>query len=301
MKIIHFDVDADIAKYLDGTKVKKDVNNIKTCNAECITIKSSSNINENVLNKFPNLKLIVTRTVGTDHIDLEKCKLKEIAVYHIEDYGAYNIAEHTFALLLSGTRNVVQSFGEIKKGLFSYKKWLGIALKGKVFGIIGTGKIGLEVIKLAKAFGMKIVAFDVFENKEAEKKLGFKYVSFDRLLTSSDIISLHAPLLKTTKHIINNRAIKKMKKGVVLINTARGGLIDTQALIKNIKKFAFVGLDVIEEEGIFDSNNLLLKYSNIVITPHISFFSDDSIINIARKTQECVSNYRRSINIGRVV
>jgi len=301
MRTTHLDVDESISRYLNGQKSNQSITEYKAAGEECLTIKSSSKVTEETLKKFPKLKLIVTRTVGIDHIKLEECKARQIAVYHIEDYGAFNIAEHTFALLLAGTRNIVNSYTEVKKGIFSYIKWQGITLKDKTIGVIGTGKIGLEVIRLSKAFGMKVVAFDVFRNEKASEELDFKYVSLNNLLKIAHVITLHAPLLESTKHIIDELAIKKMKEGVVLINTARGALIDTEALLKYEDKFSFIGLDVVEFEDKFTSSNRLLKSQKVIITPHIGFFSDASVVNIARQTNNLIVSYIKGDESGRVV
>jgi D-lactate dehydrogenase len=156
------------------------------------------------------------------------------------------------------------------------------------------------MIKRAKGFEMEVVAYDVFQNKEAETAFGFTYVTLEELLKKSDIISLHAPLLAETNHMISEEEIKKMKDGVVLINTARGGLIDTQALVKLLNKFRFVGLDVVEGEDSFDLEHPLLHKDNVIITPHMAFYSDASIQIIAEKTIELFGNFEKGISEGRV-
>jgi len=305
MKTIHLDVDLELEKYLKEEKYSQALQNISNKNkyetVEAITIKSLSQVNKKTLANFPKLKLIITRTVGTDHIDLNYCKQKGIAVYHIVDYGSFNIAEHVFALLLSGTRNVVSSQKEIRGGTFSHSNYLGIALKGKKLGVVGTGKIGLEVVRRAKGFDMEVVAYDVFKNEKAAKELGFPYISLEELAKTSDVITLHAPLLESTKHMINKKIIGLMKEGAIIINTARGGLIDTKALVSQIKKFRWVGLDVLEDEEKFSKKNPLLKFDNVVITPHIAFFSDASVKTIAGETNVLIHNFERGDKQGRVV
>lgn len=294
MKTIHFDVDSELSKYLSGEKYPFSLSKIKKnqelANTEAISIKSISKADKSTLSKFPKLKLLITRTVGTDHIDLEYCKQKGIVVKNIFDYGAFNIAEHAFALLLAGTRNIISTQKEIRAGKFSFKGHLGFALQGKTLGVVGTGRIGLEVIKRANVFGMKVVAYDVIQNEKAAKELGFVYVTLETLAKESDVITLHAPYIPSTHHIINSNVIKLMKDGVILINTARGELIDTKALIANISRFRFVGLDVLEEEKNFTKNHPLLKFKNVVITPHIAFYSDESVKKIAEETRKMVEN-----------
>ncbi|QQS43346.1 hypothetical protein IPM65_04265 [Candidatus Roizmanbacteria bacterium] len=303
MNIIHFDVDRELNKYLPGEKKET---SLQACDeslqkeTEAVSIKTASQADAKTLSQFPNLKLLITRTVGTDHIDIEYCRGKGIAVYHIVDYGSFNIAEHVFALILSGTRNILSTQKEIKAGTFSYNGHMGVALKGKTLGVVGTGRIGLEVIKRANAFEMKVLAYDVYKNDQAQKELGFEYVELDKLLKESDIITLHAPLLDSTKHMIHQESINKMKDGVVLINTARGELIDTEALIKNIAKFRLVGLDVLEKEKEFSKNNPLLGLENVIITPHIAFYSDASVKKIAEETMRLLANFEKGSADGRV-
>lgn len=304
MNIVHFDVDENLLKQLEGTQfdyslqdyIENDISQI-----EAVTVKLASKADKTTLARFSNLKLLITRTVGTDHIDLDYCRVSEIAVYHIVDYGAFNIAEHAFALLLAGTRNIISSQNEIKQGIFSYAHHLGVSLKGKTLGVVGTGRIGLEMIKRAKGFEMNVIAFDVIPNKQAQKDLGFKYVNLEELALESDIITLHAPLLDSTYHMINTNIIEKMKEGVILINTARGGLIDTKAMIRNIHKFRFIGLDVLEDEQVFTKSHPLLEFPHVVITPHIAFYSDASVKKIAEETMRLIANFEKGDKDGRVV
>src|SRR3989344_6122846 len=295
MKTIHFDVDEHLAHYLSGDTRDISLQQLNTAedysSVKTISIKTASRADMTSLAQFTNLKLLVTRTVGTDHIDMDYCKERNIEVKNILDYGSFNIAEHVFALLLSGTRNILSTQKEIKKGTFSFKGHLGLALEGKVLGVVGTGRIGLEVIRRANAFGMKVIAYDVYKNEEAREKLGYQYVELEELAHHSDVITLHAPLLDSTHHMINASIIGKMKNGVVLINTARGELIDTNALIASIDKFRWVGLDVLEGEKEFSSRHPLLAYEHVVITPHIAFYSDASVKKIARETERMIDEY----------
>lgn len=304
MNIVHFDVDENLTKILESVKhayplqdyTGEDIDTI-----EAVSFKLASTADKTTLARFSNLKLAITRTVGTDHIDLDYCKVSDIAVYHIIDYGSYNIAEHTFALLLTGARNIVAAQKEIQQGIFSYAHHLGVSLRGKKLGVVGTGRIGLEVIKRAKGFEMEVIAYDVFKNETAQKQLGFEYVGLENLAIESDIISLHAPLMESTRHMINETIIEKMKEGVILINTARGGLIDTKAMIKFINKFRFVGLDVLEDEQVFTKDHPLLEYPNVLITPHIAFYSDASVKKIAEETVRLYHNFMNGVQDGRVV
>lgn len=297
MHIIHFDIDEEVGKYLKGNKTTNSILSFQDealcAEAECISIGHMAPINQNTLARFPRLRFFITRSVGMDHIDLAYCKSRGIEVRNIPDYGSFNIAEHAFALLLTGTRNILETQPEIHAGKFTFKGHLAFSLKGKTIGIVGTGRIGLEMIKRAKGFEMEVMAYDVYKNESAQKELGFQYVELDELLFRSDVISLHAPLLESTRHMINADAILKMKDGVVLINTGRGELIDTQALANSIAKFRFVGLDVVEGEKEFSKEHPLLAFKNVLITPHVAFYSDASVRKIGEETMRIIEELEK--------
>jgi len=297
MHTIHFDIDEEIGKYLEGNKTIDSILSFKDealcAEAECISIGHMAPINASTLASFPKLRFFITRSVGMDHIDLEYCKSRGIEVRNIPDYGSFNIAEHAFALLLSGTRNILETQPEIHAGKFTFKGHLAFSLKGKTIGIVGTGRIGLEMIKRAKGFEMEVIAYDVYKNESAQNELGFTYVELDELLSKSDVISLHAPLLDSTRHMINAESIAKMKNGIVLINTGRGELIDTQALVESIHKFRFVGLDVVEGEKTFSINHPLLQFKNVLITPHVAFYSDASVRKIGEETMRIIEELEK--------
>src|SRR3990167_6897323 len=287
MNIVHFDVDTIFAPHLREQKyqwplTEATVTNIKQPSLiDAVTIKSSSNLFTPALKHLPALKGIICRTVGVDNIDLEYCRSHQIAVYHVPDYGSFAIAEHVFALILSKARKIVDLQVDIKKGLFTYTKGQGFTLQHKTIGIIGVGKIGREVAKIARGFQMRILGVDVKKDRAFAVRTSLKYVDLDTLLAESDFISLNVNLNPDTFHLINEANMAKMKTGVVLINVSRGEVIDTPALVKQIHRFRFVGLDVIEGETQFSKNNQLLKYDNILITPHVAFFTDRTTTEIA--------------------
>lgn len=296
-EIFNFDAYSDFSQLLKGKNFdfplnKKTVKKIKNKNkVKAMSCKSSSKIDLIILKEFPNLKLLITRTVGIDHINLADCQKAKVKVKNIADYGPFSVAEHVFALLLTLTRKVIFLDKEIRNGHFASKGGKGFTLEGKTFGVIGTGRIGMETIKLAKAFKMKVLAYDMYPNNLLAKKIGFKYVSLTELLKKADVISLNIPLTKKTRHLIGKKEIAKMKQGVILINTSRGAIIDTSSLIKQINKFRYVGLDVLENETEFSRNHPLLRFKNVVITPHCAFFTDKSAKAIAKKTKEIIRNY----------
>ncbi len=274
-----------IAKHFPDAKIFKEPFSpelAKKCaDAEILCVFVHSNCSAKALEQLSNLKLIITRSVGYDQIDLKSAAARKIPVCNVPDYGSHVIAEHVFALLLASLRNVIQGEEHTAHDDFSWKGLRGTALKGKTLGVLGTGKIGLNVCRIASmGFLMNVIAYDKFPNKEMAMEHHFKYVdSPDEFYKQADIITLHTPFLPETTHLINKESIAKMKDGVVLINTARGGLIDTPALVKAIKagKFAHVALDVIEHEQNIKEDAELLHLPGVIITPHIAFYADDSM------------------------
>lgn len=235
-----------------------------------------------VIERLPNLKLLCTRSVGFDHIDIDACKERGITVCNVPDYGSHVIAEHVFALLLSTLRHINEGDRRVQSGVFDYHGLRGMALKGKTIGILGTGKIGRKVAKIAYGYEMSIIAYDVCRTEELVKDLGVQYVSFEELLHQSDIITLHLPAMKEMDHILNAAVFAQMKDGVVLVNTARGSLIDSNALLDalNSGKVAHALLDVLEHERTFEENRDIINHPHVVVTPHIAFYADDSMRNM---------------------
>lgn len=274
-----------------------------------------SKVSKELIDVLPNLKFITTRSTGFDHIDYTYAKSKGILVSNVPNYGENTVAEHTFALILSLSRNIHKTYVRTIRGDFSIEGLRGFDLRGKRIGIIGTGKIGLHVIKIALGFGMDVVAYDKFPNTLMSSLLGFKYVSFDELISTSDIISLHIPYFPDVHHIINIDSVKKMKKGVIIINTSRGALIDNEALLYGLNKgiISGVGLDVIEgEEELMKEDtlltdasdyskivrmvqsNILLHRENVVFTPHNAFNSVESVKRIAQTTVDNIKSFLES-------
>lgn len=308
MNILHVDVD-DALRPLLVTGICKDVALTpetvgtipKKQTVECITCKSQSRLSKDVLSAFPLLRLVIARMVGTDTIDLSYCKDHGIAVYHIPDYGAQAVAEHALALILSGARHIVQADTAARKGKFSYKPFLGYAIGGKTVGVVGTGKIGIALVKLLSGFGVTVLAYDVVTNIDVAKQYDFTYVPLKTLLKQSDIVSLHVPLLPQTKHLISDTEFRLMKPGSILVNTSRGAILDTKALVKYIGKFYAVCLDVLEDEETFSMKHALLRFNNVIITPHIAFYTDVSLCNIARSTMTIIERYLHHDTDGRVI
>lgn len=232
--------------------------------ADVIIVRSRTYVDKNYIDKTKNLKLIIRAGVGLDNIDVEYCKQKGIRVENTPEASAIAVAELVFAHILSIARNTVFCTNTMKECKWCKKDLMGFELHGKTLGIIGLGRIGGEVAKRAEAFGMNIIACDPFV-----KTSNYKLVELSELLKQSDIITFHVPLTERTKNMIDKNEFELMKKGVVIINTSRGGIINEDELIKNLKngKVSFAGLDVYEEEPPKDSP--LLKLDNVVLTPHI--------------------------------
>ncbi len=245
-----------------------------------------SDIGRGVLERLPNLGLIATRSTGFDHIDVRTCQEREIAVSNVPSYGENTVAEHTFALILSLSRKVLPSVERTRRGNFDLEGLRGFDLKGKTIGVVGVGHIGQHVIRIAHGFEMDVAVFDVRRDELLAKNLGFKYAGLDELLGLSDVISLHAPYNPHTHHMINRRNIHKVKRGAILINTSRGGLVETAAIVEGLQSgiLSGAGLDVLEEEGLIKEERQLLshEYSHeklrIALETHLLLFRDDVII-----------------------
>ena len=256
---------------------------VEACkDAEVLSVFIYSKLPREVILRLPKLKLLCTRSVGYNHIDLEACKEKGITVCNVPDYGSHVIAEHVFALLLSQLRHIEKADQRVEKGEFNYHGLRGMSLRGKTIGIVGTGNIGRKVAEIAHGFGMRILALDRCRTKELEEQCGVQYVAINELFEQSDIISLHLVSNEQTFHIINDVALHRMKKGIILVNTARGELIDTQALISALRggKIDYALLDVLEHEKNFEENKELIGFENVITTPHIAFYADDSMLNM---------------------
>jgi len=278
---------------------------------DVISVFIYSKVDKKIINSFSGLKMITTRSTGFDHIDLKTCARKKINVSNVPFYGENTVAEHTFALILSLSRNVHKSYVRTQNNDFSIEGLKGFDLKGKTLGVVGAGRIGLHVIRMAKAFGMRVVVSDVNHDNFLAEVLGFEYVSFDELLKASNIISLHAPHNPHTHHMINKDSIKKIKRGAILINTSRGALVDIDALIYGLDKkiLSGAGLDVLEGEelikeeqqllhdkkkvealGVLAKDHLLLSKDNVVFTPHIGFYSQEALMRILETTIKNIDN-----------
>lgn len=269
-------------------------------------------LTKDILDALPHLRLIATMSTGYDHIDLTETSQRNITVCNVPSYGDVTVAEHALALILALTRKLFPSIKRVKEGVYDFHGLRGIDLAGKTLGVIGTGKIGRQLIKRAKSFDLHIFAHDTFPDPEAAQTLGFTYTDLPTLLAQSDIISLHAPLLPSTEHLINKDTIKHIKKGAYLINTARGALIDPEALALALEEgtLAGVGLDVLEGEHLIQDeehliradisphdlrlsliNKLIIEHPNVIVTPHNAFNSTEAIQRIIDTTVQNIKGF----------
>ncbi|MEH1907590.1 MAG: 2-hydroxyacid dehydrogenase [Nostoc sp.] len=242
-------------------------------------------------------RLVVLRCAGFNNVDLQAAADLGITVVRVPAYSPYGVAEHAVGLILSLNRKIHRAYNRVREGNFSIDGLLGFNLHERTVGIVGTGKIGLILGQIMKGFGCELLAYDVYRNPELEA-LGGKYVELPELFANSDIISLHCPLTLETHHLINTEAIKQIKSGVMLINTSRGALIDTQAVIEGLKsgKIGYLGMDVYEQESELFFEDLsgeiiqddifqrLITFPNVLITGHQAFFTAEALHNIAETT-----------------
>ena len=281
---------------------------------EVISVFVNSVLNKEVLSQFPNLKFISTRSTGFDHVDIAYCKERGIKVAYVPTYGMNTVAEYAFGLILNLTRKIYQSIDQIKEnGSFSLEGLRGIDIKGRTLGVIGTGRIGRESIKIAKGFGMNVVAFDAYPDEKAAAEMGFQYVSFEDLLKNSDVITIHTIYNQSTHHLINENNFQLIKKGAFLVNTARGAIVQTEALIVALKKGILGGYaaDVLEDEGeVKDElnyltktrpkeevvknmlyNHILMEMPNVLLTPHNAFNTEEALQRILNTTIENIKGF----------
>lgn len=237
---------------------------------DAIIVRSKPKVTRKVIENGPKLKVIGRAGVGLDNIDVEAAKERGIEVVNSPAASSRSVAELTWALILAVARKVAFSDRKIRGGEWVKKQAMGIELEGKTIGIIGFGRIGYQVARIARGFGMKILLYDVIRNEEFAKEVGGTFVELDELLKESDVVTIHVPLLPGTRHLINEEKLKLMKSTAILVNPARGPIIDTEALIRALKErwIYGAGLDVFEEEPL-PKDHPLTKLDNVVLTPHI--------------------------------
>ncbi|MCW5935431.1 MAG: hydroxyacid dehydrogenase [Fimbriimonadia bacterium] len=291
---------------------------------EVLSVMVHSPVKGEVFDRFPRLKLIATRSTGYDHIDLAEAAQRGIPVCNVPAYGSNTVAEHTFALILMLARKVHHAYARSQRGQFDLEGLMGIDLAGKTLGVIGAGKIGLHVIRIARGFGMRPIAFDPYEDWNLADLLVFDYVALDELLSRAEVIAVCCPLTESSRGLLNQAAFEKMKPGALLVNTARGGIVDSRALLWALGEgiVSAAGLDVLEGEALLDEdallsavqqgaeaemrniaeNLLLMRHPNVVVTPHMAFYSREAVNRILTTTAENIRAYEsgKLVNVVQV-
>ncbi len=297
--------DKDLETFYFQEKLQ-DLKNLPDAQILCVFINSI--LNEENLSKFKNLKLVVTRSTGFDHIDIDYCKKNKILVSNVPDYGSDTVAEYTFGLMISLLRKIYFAIDRIKEtGVFDFEGLEGADLKGKTLGVIGTGKIGERVCRIAKCFGMNVLAYDLIK-----KDIGVIYKDYFDILKEADILTFHVPATPDTYHLFNKNCLEIVKKGVYIVNTSRGSVIETEALILGLENGIIAGaaLDVLEEEELLKEeleylknsekveklkslieNHLLMKHPNVLISPHNAFNSKEAKERILKTSLENILSF----------
>ncbi|MEI7792470.1 MAG: NAD(P)-dependent oxidoreductase [Candidatus Berkelbacteria bacterium] len=319
MKIAFFDIKPEDEKYFKdnlpedelyfstGIFTPEDVEKVR--DYEIISIRERSKLTADMLKKMPNLRVICARTTGFNHIDTECYSSGDTILCNVPAYGQTTVAEHAFALILTLSRKIYKSKVEKVGHFFNEPEIQGFDLQGKTIGIIGTGKIGSNVARIARGFDMNILGYDFYQNAEVAEKYGLVYVPLDELLEKSDVITLHLPSTPETHYLINKTNISKIKKGAILVNTARGDLIEAEALLEALNSgiIASAGLDVLQgEERIFRqlqprkadnvdlANEKLLDHDNVIVTPHNAFNTVEAYQRILNCTIENIHAYKNN-------
>ncbi len=283
------------------------VNLAKGCNAVCAFV--NDQLSAGVLNalKEMGIKIIAQRCAGFNNVDVVIAKQNNITVVRVPAYSPHAVAEHALALIMTLNRKTHKAYNRVREGNFSLDRLTGFDLFGKTAGVIGTGKIGECFARIMHGLGCKVAAFDIIINKELED-LGIKYMPLKEVLEQSNIVSLHCPLTEQTKHLINDETLGMMKHGAMLINTSRGALVDTKAVINALKngQLGYLGLDVYEQEEKLFFHDLnesvitddilvrLLGFPNVLITSHQGFLTDEALTQIAIVTLQNISDFEKN-------
>ncbi len=275
------------------------------CNVACIFVNDTADSFVLEELKAMGVEMIALRCAGFNNVDLKVCRQLDMSVARVPAYSPHAVAEHAVALIMALNRKIHRAHSRIREGNFSLHGLVGFDMYGKTVGVVGTGKIGKCAAAILRGFGCRIIACDTFQDNEFARQLEMEYVDLDTLFSGSDIITLHAPLLPETFHMIDSAAIEKMKKGIMLINTSRGALIDTQALIEGLKsgKIGYAGLDVYEEESAYFFEDLsdrvidddllarLTTFNNVIVSSHQAFLTEEALTAIAETTLENIQAF----------
>lgn len=275
---------------------------------QILTVFIYHKLDSTLLEKMPNLRLICTRSTGFDHVDLDFCKARNIQVCNVPSYGENTVAEFTFALLLALVRKIPQVYNRIQNLNFNYQDLKGSDLHGKTLGLYGAGRIGLHVAKIAKGFGMRVLVYDIVRQSFLADLLGFEYVEVEELLAQSQILSLHLPYTEQTKHLINKTVLAKLPKGAILVNTARGGLVNNQDLLEALDSGQLAGaaLDTVDyEKDLFlqeeaekqiqleqlEIAKKLVTHPKVIFSPHMAYYTQEAQERILDSTWDNIYSY----------
>lgn len=322
MKIAFFDVaptETEMVKqrYPEAILIAEPLNETTVSQAkeaEIVSIFVSSSASAAVLKELPKLRHLALRSTGFNHVDVPACQAASISISTIPSYGENTVAEYAFTLILALLRKLPASLDQLRNGEIDHTTTMGSDLLGKTLGVIGTGRIGGHAVTIGRGFGMKVIGFDPFPRLELEGQLGFSYVDYDDLLKTADVITIHAPLMPGTKHLVDAAALRKLKPTAVLINTSRGEIIDTSALMTALEKQQLAGaaLDVLEGEAMLDvqeelhvigrhpgKRNLELaaditaleKLPNVIVTPHNAFNTAEAVQRIWDTTYSNIDGF----------
>lgn len=282
----------------------------EAADAEIVSVFVRSAVDRAALARLPAVRLVAARATGYDRIDVEACAERGVVVVNVPRYGENTVAEHTFGLILNLSRKIYRAYDRTRRGDFSLEGLEGVDLRGRMLGVVGAGNIGLRVIRIGRAFGMEAVAYDVAAEPLLADVLGFRYVPLEELLAVADVVSLHVPATPATRHLLNRERFRRMKRGVLLVNTARGSVVETGALLWALEEgiVAGAGLDVLEGEELLAEERLayrtqeseahlrellydhvLLRREDVILTPHMAWYSREARERILETT---VANIR---------
>lgn len=287
----------------------------KGCEAASIFVTDDASAKVLQTLKDGGIRYLVLRSAGFNHVDLEEANKLGISIARVPAYSPYAVAEHAVALMLALNRKLIRAHNRVRDLNFSLDGLMGFDMHGKTVGVIGTGKIGRAVISILHGFGCRILVNDLFEDEELKEKYNITYTDCSTLCKASDIITLHVPLTPETKYLINRDCIASMKSGVMLINTSRGGLVDTKAVIDALKTrhIGYFGMDVYEEEeGLFfedhsedilmdDKIARLMTFNNVLITSHQAFMTETALTNISETTIFNLDCFEQNLENGNVI
>lgn len=325
MKVAWFDTEGWERDYLDGKTGDMEIeffeeslsrDNVEKAEGfDAVTVFVNSRLDSEVLRRL-DVDYVACRSTGYDHVDLEEADHQDITVMNVPEYGGTTVAEHTFGLILSLSRKIYSAVRKVDRGDFDHKGLKGFDLKGKTLGVVGTGSIGRNVIRIANGFDMDVIASDPYPDKDAARELGFMYVSMEDLTRKADIITLHCPLTDQTEHLLSEEEFDRMD-GTLLVNTSRGEVIDTESLIKALEEGSVqaAGLDVLEEECYMEDDleylgdleekcdpqiiledHILMDRDDVLITPHNAFNSQEALYRIEDTTLENLREKKNPVN-----